>query len=211
MVTNDNAEVVTIVARGADAVGSLHRYVTIIDSDGAVYLVGFGDATVPGYLTSDGQWGDGRDLPETMEYGSVMGAYYNDSTEGANNLKLLQVLASVGVSFASTQMVLNPNQEQLALFTPSYSCVDGALHVSNGINDLGWVSSEYSFLDEESEGPIDCEGGIGSTYPSTSSWVMVSNIELLVNGEELAEFANSWNTLIMIISGHINYVIPAPE
>lgn len=200
----------TIVARGADAVGSLHRYVTIIDDDDTVYLVGFGDATVPGYLTSDGQWGDGRDLPETMEFGSVMGAYYNDSTEEANNLKLLQVLANAGVSFASTKMVLDIGQP-VALFTPSYSCVDGVLHVLSD-HDLGWIDSQYSFIDEEADGPVACDGSIGGNRPQTAEWMQVFDItSLTFEGEEPEIYAGAWNTLIMILSGHIDYVIPDPE
>lgn len=200
----------TIVARGTDAVGSLHRYVTIIDSDGAVYLVGFGDATVPGYLTPDGQWGDGRDLPETMEFGSVMGAYYNDGTEGANNLKLLQVLASVGVSFSSTRLVLDLDSPSV-LFTPSTSCVDGVLHVIND-SDLGWITSQYSFLDEESEGPILCDGSVGGTYPTGSPWMQVYAINMLTeDGKEPSVYAGAWNTLILILAGRIVYTIPDRE
>lgn len=151
VVTNDNGDSVTITSRGVDAIGSSHRYVTVVDSNGDSYLVGFGDASDGCYLTSDGQWGDGSDLPGPTEYGSIQGAWYNDNTEGYYNLPLLQRLITAGVSFASTRLVLDIESPSV-LFTPSYSCVDDILHVHND-SDLGWINSQYSFLDEDDEGP----------------------------------------------------------
>lgn len=195
---------VTIVARGADAVGSLHRYVTIIDSDGAVYLVGFGDATVPGYLTPDGQWGDGRDLPETMEFGSVMAAYYNDNTEGANNLALLPALAGVGINFAP-RLVANPGSGNI--FNASFSCVDGVLHVLNGSTDLGWVDDDDTLVSGAS-GAIGCDGG-HTERPSSGVWMDAYPLTTLVSSDTPVELQSAWNCLLLILTGHINYTWPS--
>lgn len=209
VVTNDNAEVVTIVARGADAVGSLHRYVTIIDSDGAVYLVGFGDATVPGYLTSDGQWGDGRDLPETMEFGSVMAAYYNDNTEGVNNLAILPVLAGTGVSFAGTPLCLNPgDDDEATLFVPSFTCSEGILRVLNQGVVLGFIGCGN--WPAGRVGAIDCSGDVVDLPSSGTRWLTTLN-PVVITGEEteLDELKPGWNTLMLILQGHINYTWPS--
>lgn len=199
----------TIVARGADAVGSLHRYVTIIDSDGAVYLVGFGDATDSGYLTSDGRWGNGRDLPETMEFGSVMAAYYNDNTEGVNNLALLQTLAGVGVTFEATMLVLRPNvSDNPSLFTPAYSCVGGILHAFHDSEDLGFIR-QVNFPGYQL-GAFDCNGGVTANIPGGYSWFNASDPSLLCSVSSTAiQLYASWNTLIMILTGHINYTWPS--
>lgn len=199
----------TIVARGTDAVGSLHRYVTIIDSDGAVYLVGFGDATDNGYLTSDGQWGNGRDLPESMEFGSVMAAYYNDNTEGVNNLALLPVLAGAGVTFGTTPLVraLGSTMEP---FTPSYSCLNDRLHVADGDDDLGVVYDDAEILSPDTPGVIDCQGHL-VVAGTPGLFVEVRNPVYLTSSEAEPgnDMAASWCGLIMILAGHIDYTWPS--
>lgn len=199
----------TIVARGADAVGSLHRYVTIIDSDGTVYLVGFGDATVPGYLTPDGQWGDGRDLPETMEFGSVMAAYYNDNTEGVNNLALLPALAGVGVSFADTPLCLNPEtDDEATLFVPTFTCSEGLLRVLHQGVDIGYIRNEY--WPEDRIGAIDCSGGVVDLPSSGTRWFSTLDPAMLTGTETaLDELKPAWNTLMLILTGHIDYTWPS--
>lgn len=209
MVTNDNAEEVTIVARGADAVGSLHRYVTIIDSNDAVYLVGFGDATDNGYLTSDGQWGNGRDLPESMEFGSVMAAYYNDNTEGTDNLALLPTLAGVGVTFEASRLVRVPGDAETVLFAPGFSCVDGIMHVLNGSTDLGYVHDDDTVFDVGSDSVVGCDGGPVLTFPA-GQWMETYSLSCLYRVDaSFTALQLAWNTLILILMGRINYTWPS--
>lgn len=199
----------TIVARGADAVGSLHRYVTIIDDDDVVYLVGFGDATDSGYLTSDGQWGNGNDLPETMEFGSVMAAYYNDNTEGVNNLALLPALAGVGVNFGATKLVKVPGAAETVLFSPSFACVDGILHVLDAETDLGYIYDDQTIFDVGTDCVVGCNGAPFSPFPS-GQWIETNSLSYLCRSEtELTPLQLSWNTLVLVLAGRINYTWPS--
>lgn len=171
----------------------------MIDSDGDLYLVGFGDATDSGYLTSNGQWGNGNDLPETMEFGSFMAAYYNDSTEGINNLAVLPALAGVGVTFDQTMVTFNGTE----FFVPGYACVDGVLHMYNNGVDVGWFYDDDSLV---GHGHLDCEGGIvsGSDYPGNNHELLSPSV-LTVERVSAQSYRDAFYTLVMILTGHINY------
>ena len=174
-------------------------FVRVQDSNGQLYLVGFGESGH--YLTDVGGHADAAAITE--DFKSISTAYYDDNNDGVDNLALLNSLVGAGVSFANTDIIVDPEDyTEPQLNSPAYVCDVNVLHIHVGGDDLGYVFDDDVLF--SGTGAIGCSANKVEEPTGQTMWMETAVLSALVSGSGSA-LCRAYNSLIMILAGRIPY------